>query len=153
MQWLLHDELLYYFLISAAGVFISTPHSFLGKPLNPQIKPELAERTLTTWPSTSIPCELFAVVTQRTIGFCTFSPFGAYAELPNSMTRPMRLVSESAFVFPQIDAKEGFVLGATDGTSSLLKTNDHHSTAPSSISTVGPVIAAFQVDAPGAAWK
>ena len=52
-----------------------------------------------------------------------------------------------------MDAKEGFVLGATDGTSSLLKTNDHPSTAPSSISTVGPVIAAFHVDAPGAAWK
>ena len=52
-----------------------------------------------------------------------------------------------------MDANDGFVLGATEGTSSLLKTNDQPSTAPSSISTVGPVMAAFHVDDPGAAWK
>ena len=51
------------------------------------------------------------------------------------------------------DEKDGLVFGATDGTSSLLNTNDHPSTAPSSISTVGPVMAAFHVDDPGAAWK
>jgi len=65
----------------------------------------------------------------------------------------MRFESLSALVEPQIVAKLGLVFGGTDGMSSLLKTKDQPSTAPSAISTVGPVMAAFHVDVPGAAWK
>ena len=65
----------------------------------------------------------------------------------------MRFFPEGALVLPQIVAKLAFTEGATDGMSSLLNTNDHPSTAPSLISTVGPVIAAVHVVAPGAAWK
>ena len=139
--------------MSAVGVFISTPHSFFGKPFNPQINPELAERTLIACPSTSIPCESLEVVTQREIVLGTFSPLGAYAFAPKSITRAMRFLSGSIFVLPHIFAKLGFLTGARDGISSLLKTNYHPSTAPSSISTVGPVIAAVQVVELGAAWK
>ena len=67
------------------------------------------------------------------------------------MTSAIRFVSGSFFTLPQIVAKLGLTSGAADGTSSLLKTKDHPSTAPSSISTVGPVMAAFHSVAPGAA--
>ena len=43
------------YFFNEAGVCISTPHSLAGKPLRPQIKPELAARILTTCPRTSIP--------------------------------------------------------------------------------------------------
>ena len=85
--------------------------------------------------------------------FFGFSPLGAYALEPKSMTTPIRFMPFLDFVVPQSEEKFGLTLGAIDGMSSLLNTNDHPSTAPSLISTVGPVIAAVHVFAFGAAWK
>ena len=116
------------------------------------MSPLFAARTFITIPITSIPCEVLAVLTQVEIGFFTFSPFGAKALEPKSITKAIRFVSLSAFVFRQIDAKFGFTEGGVDGMSSLLKTNDQPSTAPSSISTVGQVIAAVHFVDPGTAW-
>ena len=51
-------------------------------------------------------------------------------------------------------AAPGATFGAfASGIASLLKVNAHPSTDPSSTLTVGPVIAAVHLVAPGAAWK
>ena len=65
----------------------------------------------------------------------------------------MRLVSLSGFTPLQIVLKSGFTPGSTEGMSFELNTNDHPSTEPSAISTVGPVIAGVHAVLPGAAWK
>ena len=87
------------------------------------------------------------------IVFGSFSPLGAYAVAPKSMTNAIRLVSLSAFTPAQILLKSGFTRGASEGMSSELNTNDQPSTDPSAISTVGPVMAAVHIVLLGAAWK
>jgi hypothetical protein len=99
------------YFLRIAGVGISTPHSFAGKFFKPQINPELAARTFTTCPRTSIPWEDFAVRTHVVIVAGSFSPFGAQAVEAKSMTKPIRFVSLSAFVLPQIFAKLGNTVG------------------------------------------
>ena len=80
------------------------------------------------------------------------SPFGRKTDEPKSTITPTRFFPATAFVFPQMLEKDGATFGAfASGIASLLKVNAQPSTDPSSTFTVGPVIAAVHLVAPGAA--
>ena len=67
---------------------------------------------------------------------------------------PIRFLPEAGRVFPQRVWKSGRTEGEdASGVELPEKVNAHPSTEPSATSTVGPVMAAVQTVALGAAWK